>query len=118
MADAADTNRCPLCAGPLTAGAVYCGRCEQVLQRVTPPAQPKPKWYYNTWVVLLTLTPFVLGPFGLFLLWKSPNFSKNAKVVLTLVTITWAVLFVVYFFQVVIPAVTQYFNQINSVLQF
>ena len=52
----------------------------------------KPKeeaaWYYRPWVVLAMLF-LVLGPFGLPLLYKSPQFSRLAKILLTLVMILY-----------------------------
>ena len=43
----------------------------------------KVKWYLRPVSVLLSLF-FVLGPFGLPLLYKSPRFSKPMKVILTI----------------------------------
>ena len=45
------------------------------------PPRP-PSWYYRPWSVVFLLF-FVLGPLGLPLLWKSPAFSRRAKIVLT-----------------------------------
>ena len=47
---------------------------------------PPPKWYYQPWSVVLLLL-FVLGPFGLPLLWKSPAFSRGMKLTLTIVVL-------------------------------
>ena len=47
-----------------------------------------PAWYYEPWVVLVLLF-FVLGPFGLPLLYKSPKFNRLWKTVLTLATIAY-----------------------------
>ena len=44
------------------------------------------KWYLNPISVVLLLF-FVLGPFGLPLLYKSPKFSKPLKIILTIVVI-------------------------------
>lgn len=44
------------------------------------------KWYHNPVAVLLLIF-FVLGPFGLPLLWKSPRFSKTGKQVVTALTL-------------------------------
>ena len=79
---------------------------------------PKAKWYYNRWVVLVIITPLLLGPFGLPLLWKSPNFSRSAKIVLTIVTVIWTVLLIRYVIVRVVPAVTNEINQFKSTLQF
>ena len=40
-------------------------------------AKPPVKWHYSVWGVLILLS--ILGPFGLFFLWKSPVFSRTSK---------------------------------------
>ena len=61
-------------------------------------------WYYQpVWIVVLTLT--VLGPFSLWLVWKSPSMSPASKTVFTVVIlgasfmfcwVTWAAAVAVY----------------------
>jgi len=46
------------------------------------------KWYLRPIGVVLLLF-FVLGPFGLPLLYKSPRFSKTLKIVLTIAVICY-----------------------------
>ncbi len=46
------------------------------------------KWYYRIWGVLLLLF-VILGPLGLPCLWKSPQFSRPAKIVLTIAVILY-----------------------------
>ena len=48
----------------------------------------KVKWYLRPMGVVLLLF-FVLGPFGLPLLYKSPQFSQKLKIVLTIVVILY-----------------------------
>ena len=48
----------------------------------------KVKWYLNPISVVLLLF-FVLGPFGLPLLYKSPEFNQKLKIVLTIVVILY-----------------------------
>jgi hypothetical protein len=48
----------------------------------------KNKWYLRPISVVLLLF-FVLGPFGLPLLYKSPKFSKASKIILTIVVIIY-----------------------------
>lgn len=48
----------------------------------------KVKWYWNPIIVVLLLF-FVLGPFALPLLYKSPKFSKTLKIMLTIVVIVY-----------------------------
>ena len=49
-----------------------------------PQGQEKPsvKWHYSVWGVLILLS--LLGPFGLFFLWKSPLFGRTSKWIWTL----------------------------------
>ena len=47
--------------------------------------QLKIPWYYKPWAVVLLLF-FVLGPFGLPLVFKSPCLRKGTKVFLTVLT--------------------------------
>jgi len=46
------------------------------------------KWYLKPFSVLLLLF-FVLGPFGLPLLYRSPKFSKGVKIALTIVVMIY-----------------------------
>ncbi len=48
----------------------------------------KVKWYLRPMSVILLLF-FVLGPFGLPLLYKSPRFSKTLKIILTILLILY-----------------------------
>jgi hypothetical protein len=49
----------------------------------------KVKWYLRPVSVVLSLF-FVLGPFGLPLLFKSPKFSRKSKIILTLAVIVYS----------------------------
>jgi hypothetical protein len=48
----------------------------------------KIKWYLNPVSVVLLLF-FVLGPFALPLLYKSPKFNKTSRIILTIVVIIY-----------------------------
>ena len=48
----------------------------------------KVKWYLRPMSVVLSLF-FVLGPFGLPLLYKSPKFSRKMKVLLTIAVVAY-----------------------------
>ena len=46
------------------------------------------KWYLRPVIVILSLF-FVLGPFGLPLLYKSPKFSRKLKTILTVAVVIY-----------------------------
>ena len=78
---------------------------------------PRSRWYNNSWFVIFMLMPFVLGPFALPLLWKSPHFSRRMKTILTLLTVGLTIWLVVYVFTDIVPAITKQMNDLNSALQ-
>jgi hypothetical protein len=53
-----------------------------------PEEDGKIKWYLRPISVIMLLF-FVLGPFGLPLLYKSPKFSKTIKIILTIAVIIY-----------------------------
>ena len=71
---------------------------------------PSPRWYYRPWSVVFLLF-FVLGPFGLPLLWKSPGFSQGMKIALTVAVITYSALLI----ETVLVAVRAAMEQIGLV---
>ncbi|MDP3704116.1 MAG: hypothetical protein Q8R78_06985 [Candidatus Omnitrophota bacterium] len=77
---------------------------------------PKPKWYYNVWFILAMLL-FVLGPFGLPLVWKHPRWSRWIKITLTLVMVFYTAA-LIYGTIRAGQAVIQGVEQFNSTLSF
>ncbi len=53
-----------------------------------------PRWHSRPWVIVLLLF-FVLGPFGLPLLFRSPGFGKTWKIILTAAVIVYTVYLVI-----------------------
>jgi hypothetical protein len=53
-----------------------------------PKEDEKVKWYLRPISIVLLLF-FILGPFGLPLLYKSPKFSKTSKIILTIAVIIY-----------------------------
>ena len=52
-------------------------------------------WYYRpVWILVLALT--VLGPFALYLVWKSPKMSPAVKAIVTTVTLVYTALCLYY----------------------
>ncbi len=56
---------------------------------------------------------FIVGPFGLPLVWKNPKFSRTLKIILTLAMVVYVVLLIDLTFKMV-KAVTSQMNQFNS----
>ena len=102
------SSPCPACGRPLVPEARFCSQCGAAC---TP---ERVKWYYNAWFVLVMLA-FVLGPFGLPLVWKHPRWSRTVKVLLTLGTLAYTVWLVDVTIRVA-RAVLQSFDAVNSTL--
>lgn len=71
---------------------------------------PKSKWFYNPWVVIFLLI-FVLGPFGLPLVYKSPRFSRAWKMI-------WTLLMAAYTWYLIVATIEvfKYFQSVFSLL--
>jgi hypothetical protein len=52
------------------------------------PEEARKKWYFRPISVLLLLF-FVLGPFGLPLVYKSPHFNRTLKIILTVAVVLY-----------------------------
>ena len=106
---------CASCGAPLTAAANFCDQCGTIRGGAIPPSPtPKTRWYHNVWFVLAMLF-FVLGPFGLPLVWKNPRLSRAVKIGLTLAMILytwWLIDLTVKMAQAIVGHV----NQFNSAL--
>lgn len=118
MEDPPSPTTCAGCGALAAARATYCSQCGQPLHPMATPALKKMKWYYNPWLVLLLLSPVALGPFALPLLWKSPRFTRGAKLALTLLTLAWTGWFVWYVLVKVVPAVQNELRGFQSIYQF
>ena len=104
---------CPVCGDAVAAEANFCGRCGRSLSATASPA--KGRWYHNIVFVLVMLF-FVLGPFGLPLVWKNPRFSRPVKLILTALTIGYT-LWLVQLTVAMSKAVMESVRQFNSTLQ-
>jgi predicted nucleic acid-binding Zn ribbon protein len=108
---------CLACNAALTADAKFCPQCgKSADQSRQESAAQRVKWYYNAWFVLVMLF-FVLGPFGLPLVWKNPRFSRLVKIALTLITIAYT-LWLIQLTFIMARAILQGVSQFNSTLQF
>ncbi len=48
-------------------------------------AQKDPKWYFKTWPLVVSF--LCVGPLMLPLVWANPRFSKNIKIIITVVVL-------------------------------
>ena len=114
MSDSEMPQFCMQCGATLSVAARFCTQCGKPLEPLAePPA--KSKWYHNIVVVLLLLF-FVLGPFGLPLVWKNPRLSRTVKWVLTLAMMIYTVLLIQLTVKMV-QAISQSVTQMTGALQ-
>ncbi len=118
MGDGMLDKVCRSCGVAVDAQAKYCSQCGAPLGSARTPAEtPKPRWYYTPWVVIVLLTPLVLGPLALPLLWKSPRFSRRGKVVWTILSLALMAWFTVYVLIPMYKATLNWSKQLEDVLQ-
>ena len=72
-------EHCWSCAHPLDAADRYCRQCGNGQGRFL-------QWYYRpVWIMVLTVT--ALGPFSLFLLWRTPRLGWAGRWIATVVVV-------------------------------
>ncbi len=69
-------------------------------------ATPKVPWFYGTASVIFSLILF--GPLAFPLLWKSPRFSRKAKIILTLFVTLATIYMVVASWQMIVFIMDQF----------
>ena len=108
---------CRACSAALDPAAKYCSQCGCERLESSPPApRQQVKWYHNIWFVLFTLL-FVLGPFGLPLVWKNPRFSHRVKLGLTLLMVVYTIVLIGGTMKMV-QAVSESVKQFQSTLPY
>ncbi|HOX21990.1 MAG TPA: zinc ribbon domain-containing protein [Elusimicrobiales bacterium] len=87
------TQRCWKCLAPVSPKDKFCHNCAAR-------QGGKDAWYYShVGIILLTLV--ALGPFALYLVWKSPRLSKNARLVYTVLILALTTVVCVKFYEAV-----------------
>ena len=84
------TRRCSSCGAEAQAAARFCSQCGKALDGDAQAQAPIGKWYHNVWFALFLLF-FVLGPFGIPLVWTNPRLARGVKIALTVVTLLYTV---------------------------
>lgn len=69
--------------------------------------QNQPKWYFKTWPLVVSF--ICLGPFMLPLVWANPRFSKNLKIIISLVVVGITIM-MTYFFAGALKMVAKHYQ--------
>ena len=72
-------KKCPFCAEEIQEEAVKCKHCGEFL-----PKTDKNPWYFKTQAIVIAF--LCVGPLALPLVWFNPRFSRNTKIIISLIT--------------------------------
>lgn len=73
-------KKCPYCAEEIQDDAIKCKHCGEFLEK-----KEKEKWYLKTNILIISF--LCTGPLALPLLWLNPRFSRNKKIVITVIVL-------------------------------
>jgi len=105
--------RCPQCKQRLVSGARFCHHCGAELSPEL--AEKAANWYHDPVFVLLMIF-LVLAVFGLPLLWKSPNFKKWHKIVISIITLVYTSALLWLLFYLIFGIFLPYYNELRSMM--
>ena len=102
MTETIVTAVCWSCKGIIDAGDKYCRHCGKGQGRYLP-------WYYgHAGIIILTFC--ALGPFSLFLVWRSPILSRAAKWIYTILIAVFTFWIVMTMHNIYVTAMEQLGN--------